>query len=438
MIRTCVCYSLIKRTSLYGLIMSIFCAFPAMAQDFRGQSYQDVSRTETVTERVHPDYATLGMHHGSFVLNPSVALDTAYNSNIFAISNNKTDDWVTVVEPALRLQNLPTTRHNFRADLSLRQGIYASNSSENYTDYSAGVASRLNARDTVWFDGGFTFNHIHEDRTSPNVAQTTAEPLEYDHTYASVMGTYKPGLMRASFGGTWDNYQFDNTAQTGGGQVIQNDRDRDEYRLHGEVAYEFRPQYEVFLSAGVNTIKYKRNEFVVGPNTYTGNNRDSDGFDVLGGVRFDITSMIRADLGVGYLAQSYNQTGLSDIDGFNLHGDLAWNVTPLTTLNLGFDRTVQETVSTGSSGYLETALNIGVDHELKRNIIVSVGAQYASQDYEGTNRQDDVLGFTTRGTYKMNRNMNWVLEYFYDQRDSNQTASDFDRNIIMLRAKFKL
>ncbi len=401
----------------------------AWAQDFTFDQ-------QPVIERSHQGYHAPGLQYGVFKIQPRFDIGVSYNDNIYA-TPQKESDWITSLRPQIAIKTEQKSFYDVALNLSANQAIYKDNRSENYTDYTIDLASRIYANKSLWFDSDFVFEHLHEDRNDPNAVQITTQPLTYDRHHASLIGYYQYRKTRLGLGASWQQYRFDNSTSPAAMPVIQNDRDRNEYGIHGEVVYEMSPHYEAFVEASINQINYQRNDFVSGSNTYSGDNRDSTGYEILSGMRFDITSLVRADIGLGYLAQNYSQTGLTDINGLNLQAKFLWNVTPLTDLTLQLNRNVQETVSAGSSGYIETALQGVVDHELKRHIILSTGFDYAVQDYQGISQNDKRTNFFARGTYKMNQNLAWVLEYIYDKRDSNQTGLDFDRNIIMLRAVIK-
>ncbi|MGB6231051.1 MAG: hypothetical protein WBF53_13100, partial [Litorimonas sp.] len=77
---------MLNRILLTTALVSI--SLPAAAQ-FRGDAYYTLDRTETVTERIQPDFAPRGYNTGGFVLFPSVTVDQVYDDNILAADTNE-------------------------------------------------------------------------------------------------------------------------------------------------------------------------------------------------------------------------------------------------------------------------------------------------------------------------------------------------------------
>mgnify|MGYP003673920477 FL=1 len=118
--------------------------------------------------------------------------------------------------------------------------------------------------------------------------------------------------------------------------------------------------------------------------------------------------------------------------------DLTWNVTPLTTVIGGFTREVSETTLAAASGTLKTEYKVSVDHELLRNLILSARAAMSTEEFEGIAREDDYLNAGIGAKYMLNRNFSLVLDYDYEERDSNVAGSDYETNKILLRLRAQL
>jgi uncharacterized protein (PEP-CTERM system associated) len=85
-----------------------------------------------------------------------------------------------------------------------------------------------------------------------------------------------------------------------------------------------------------------------------------------------------------------------------------------------------------------TGVGARVDHELRRNIILGADATYEMGEFEGTSREDDTLALGADITYLVNRNLRLVLDYDYDQRDSNAPGADFTTNSVILSLRTSL
>ena len=151
---------------------------------------------------------------------------------------------------------------------------------------------------------------------------------------------------------------------------------------------------------------------------------------------FDLTGKTMGELYVGSLERNYSNPALTDYSGATFGGKVTWNATPLTTVTAGIDRDVEETTRAGSSSYLATTYKAGVEHAIRRNILLGANAGFTTNEYEGTaavQRDDEIASAGVGATYLINRHLKATAGYTYTQRDSNIANSDYDRNRVMLR-----
>src|SRR5690606_20796397 len=156
-------------------------------------------------------------------------------------------------------------------------------------------------------------------------------------------------------------------------------------------------------------------------------NRNSEGFELTVGTSIDISGKSKGEVFVGYLKQEYESSDLENIQSPTFGANILWNVTQLTSLIVGVTRSVEETVISGSSGYLGTGYEVIIEHELLRSFIARAGFSFNTNDYQGgTNvvRKDDIGLVKIETKYLINRNLSLRLGYQYERRDSNLVNQD--------------
>jgi hypothetical protein len=222
-----------------------------------------------------------------------------------------------------------------------------------------------------------------------------------------------------------------------------NTRDRWEYMPSIRLGYEIQSEYEAFVKFSYKQADYDTWTYANGvPTPGTAYNRNSTGYNVLGGLAFDLTDLITGDMSIGYLQRTYTDTQLSEISGVNGFVNLKWRPTALTTVVGRVSRDINETTQNGVSGVLATGASLGVEHELMRNVILSAGGNYSNLDYQGfvpstitadnTNRIDNIYGGTVGAKYLLNRNFSTNLAYTYANRDTNYLYNNYQVNQVML------
>jgi len=121
---------------------------------------------------------------------------------------------------------------------------------------------------------------------------------------------------------------------------------------------------------------------------------------------------------------------------------LTWQPTLLTTVKLSAAAEVLETTVAFegdiASSNFQKRLGIDVTHELRRNIFLNAGAGYFRDDFEGTDRSDDVFRAQAGVTYLLNRNFGITGGYEFSTRSSDQESDEFTRNIFRLGVTARL
>ncbi len=392
-----------------------------------------------VQDRDRPAFQAVGVRLGSFLVYPAVDLSVVFDDNLFA-DDTDTDDFFFRVSPELLVEsNFPRHALNFQADLN--NDTYFDESSEDRTEYGLRSTGRLDITEGMSFRGDVSFEDRREDRGSADAVGEAADPVEFTRFQGTGELSYRPGRGRVSVGGTYQVLDFDDVALIGGGEQNNDDRDRDVYSVFGRVGYEVSPGYEVFALGLYGQTDY---DDALDDN---GVNRDSDLYTIEGGTRFELTNVVAGEVSAGYTEEDFDDPTLVTVDGIAVNADIEWYVTRLTTILLGASRRVQETTITGddgtgtivpASGFINTVIDVGVDHELMRNVILSAGFRYDNRDYDGIVREDDQYEADVRAIYLLNRNLSLAAEYRFERRDSSESAEDFSRNVVGLTLRAQL
>jgi len=394
-------------------------------------------RTERVDDRTANEaaaYAPLGIKVGSFLLFPTLEADEQLNDNIYATSaaTGRTASFVQLLKPSLVLRS-QWSAHQLDFFARGDFGFYSADSSQNFQDASVGANGRIDIqRDLNVYGGGF-FAHGHEALGTPNtVAGTTFQPSFYNQVQANA-GYYQAfGHLNVRFDGRVDNYSYTNNGQGPAQGVVPNsDRDRTEFRESLRLGYEFSPGYQVWTRGGLNQRTY-----ATVPDAF-GQNRNSNGWEVLGGVTVDLGGITSLEAFVGYLQQNYVSGQFSNVStpSFGLTG--YWNPNRNLWVKPFVRRTVDDSSLANAASYLNTAFGLDVTYDLRPNVHIEGHGDYSIIDYSaissGNGRYDQYYNFRIGLLYQPMRNFFVGPQYQFVHRTSNQFNSDYDQNIFMLR-----
>lgn len=395
----------------------LFSAGGASAQ----QAATDEERNIGVLERPRPEYEAIGIRAGAFKIFPKLTLSGLHDSNVYATEVNEEADIIIGAIPEISVVS-DWPRHAVELHGRAIISRYLENSAENSEDYVVGGSGRLDVLRSTTLRGGAEYSDLTEPRTVTNTVRGVRSPIEYDLTRAFVEGEHNFVNVGVLAGLEFRRYDYQNGTNFLNQRVSQDDRDRETLDASVRVGYNVSPDTSLFVRVAANDRDYRlRPPFVPFE-------RDSSGYQVTAGSIFQITQLIRGDVQVGYLHQDYESPFFSDVNGLALRADVDWYVTQLTNVGFGLTRTVEEAADPRASSYVSTAGSVQVDHELRRNIILTALLRYEDDEYRGIDRRDEIWGATISGTYLMNRRVGVTAGYGFLQQDSRgvDRVNDFD------------
>ena len=383
---------------------------------------QEPARNQSVFQRSRPDYDPLGVHAGAFRIFPRAEIGEAYNDNIFAVKNNEDSDFITLLRPQVRAES-DWGRHALALQAGAENGRYLDHTHENYLDGYVSADSRLDVVYGTFIRSGLGWQHLHEDRGSPDDVQGE-EPTEYELYSANLGISRARGLISASLDGRVDRWNWHNV-NAPGGHIDQNQRDRNQYLLVGQLGYEYLPNTSAFIRLTGRLRDYDGSD--------AGVDRDSEGYAAALGTQLNFTGKTSGEVFLGYQHTSYNDSSLDSYSSPSGGLDLLWNVTGLTSVRAFATGAIEETTSSGASSYIAIRFGSSIEHELLRNLLVGGAFTIGRDDYEGISRTDDVYiaGLTAR--YLINRNFYAGAELTHRTRTSDGSNDEFSQNVILLR-----
>jgi hypothetical protein len=410
-----------------GLVATTALCVPTLVA---AQSGAEPDPNVTVQDRRRPDYDPLGIRAGSYFIYPSLTVEGAYDSNVFADEDDEKDDFFATISPRVDAQS-NFSRHALNFTIGAEGGAYNDYTSNNYFDFFSAADGRLDITRNDILSGALNLSRLHEDRESPDAAGAGEDVTKYWQGVARL--NYRRNFNRifALVGGdiTRFDYQDNN-------DINEDDRDRNQYRSRLRLGYTISERLAGFVEGTYDIRRYDQT-----PND-DGVDRDSEGYSARGGVEIDITGILFGELAAGYTHREYNDDDLDTVNGVGGGGTLTWNVTPLTSIIFEAEGEIQETTvvfeGDEASANFEKRVGIDVTHELLRNVLLNANAAYIRDDFEGTSRSDDTFQAGAGVSYLINRNLSLDATYRYSTRNSDADTAEYDRNIVRLGVTARL
>jgi hypothetical protein len=414
-----------RRLTKTALLCSLcFASVPAF-----GQAQNDFARDRDlgVMDRPRPEYDALGIPVSTFLMYPRLNVITGYNDNLFATETNSQGSVFAQIQPSVSLRS-QWSQHEL--DLTTHASInrFFDHDSENTEDYGAQLFGRLDVLASTKLNGGVSYDLETEPREAETATRNTIAPVQYGLWTAQASGSRQFNRLQVSLSGTWDSYNYINGVDGNGNVVDEHFRNVQDMGETLRADYALSPDTALFVSGNLNQHMYSVQPPLV-PNNF-----NSHGYEVLGGVNFQVTSLMTGEVGIGYFQQDFPHVLNQDLGGFALHGTLQWFPTELTTVTLKVNRLVQDSAIQFSSGYVDTGGLLEVDHELRYNVILSGLFSYNHDSYQGLDRTDERWTAGIGAKYLFTREVGVGLNFNHDSQVSSGVDRfiNFDINRVML------
>jgi hypothetical protein len=360
-------------------------------------------RNVSVAERPKPEYESLPVRVGAFLVAPSVDGAVTYDDNIYASAAKGAADGIVTIAPSFSLAS-DWPRNQISGFAKLAQSLYLDHSGEDTTNYAVGLAGRLDARRDLGVAGGLGLERDTEPRTSEASPAGAIHPVQYELAAGWIESAKTFDRLRLTARGSIQDYAFDNAQTPGGGAIDQHDQDRTESVAAGLAEYVYSPELSFLTNLTANRRQYRD----AAPGEAS---RTSSGYEATVGASFDLARLARGEIRVGYLDQAYENPAFKRVNGAALQGKVEYFPTPITTVTATASRSVQDSGIEGVSGYIAETAGVQIDHELLRNLVLSAHLTYADNHYPAYSRKDDIQTAWANASYLMNRVVSLALKY---------------------------
>lgn len=383
-----------------------------------------------VRERPHPDFDPIGYRAGAVFFYPKLLAEARFDSNIYASPANAQSDWALVLSPQLTVKygkgtpgaQFSPSRFSYQLDLGTDIYRFREFTGENRVDARARLATNWEISHDLQLDTAFEAARKHVERGDSSSPSNAASPVPYNDLRGEATLTKTLGRFGVAMNAGVRNLTYENVDAFDGTVLNQSAQDGTILSTYIKPFYEFSPGYRAFVRLKGNWREYDA----------TGTqNRNSQGYEVRGGLDFVVTPLISGSVEAGYLSQSYDNPLIQPVDGASFKGELVWLATALVTVKAAAERSIAETLTPGFGPRLDTAFGGEIDYELLRNVVIYGVAKFKQEDFQDTPRKDDVTRLSAGIDYAMNRHLRVGARYDYVSRDSSIPTFSFDKHVVM-------
>lgn len=422
-----------------GAILSILAGCAALTPGFaRAQSMGpllgveipfDINRGHnvSVTERDKPELAPQGVPFGALRLYPSLTVGGAYSSNVYGATNGKIDDVALLASPAIELRS-DWSRHSLRIRASGDFRRFANQTIRNEDGYIVSTEGTVDIVGESQLYGFASIQRAYEAQYSGSFPSNSASTVPVTRITGIMRGTFAINRFRLIANLDVNDLNYSDNEALNGAVLDEDYRDRSVIRASARGEYALSPDAAAFIQGSYSDSSY-RHALVGQPQ------RDSREARVLAGFTFDLTDLVRAAIGVGYVHRDYQSSFYPSLSDVAVDARIEYFLTPITTITLGGRRAIEDSIVGPSPGYVATTANAQVDHELLRNLILTLRGGYERDSFKNITRRDRQFRIGGGANYTLFRNL--VLEPGVEYIDRNSTGAFQGQSFNEFQAKVK-
>lgn len=351
-----------------------------------------------VLDRPQPEFDQEPIRLGAFLVEPSLTAAVGTDSNVFASENNKQSDVIGQIGASVRART-DWNNHEVGLAVSGRQNEYFDLGNESNFEFRSRLNGRLDVTRELSLTGVAYFDDRTEARTEISNSITNQAPIEFNRAGGIAGVNYVNDRIKVSVAADVSDWNYEDGTNEDGLEADQDFRDHTRLVGTARASYAVSPNVAVYGQGEIEDRSYDN------PTTFGGATfeRDSQGYSVLAGVDFELNSLIRGDIGVGYFQEDREDAALEDIDGLSVEGNVSWFPSELTTVSLRAARSTQDQGFVQAPSAVVSSFGARIDHELLRNVVLSAYGSFENANFDTIDREDDTLDLAAEGTWKLNK-----------------------------------
>ncbi len=401
-----------------GAVLAI--ASPARAQTAAsayfptGIAGYDQDLGVTVLSRIRTGYEEQGIQFGSFVVRPDLDQSIFDNTNVNGTPGVNTGSWGSETAGSLSAQS-DWDRDSLDASVGFDHDQYFALPNESFTNWNVGLGGGYTIGDSQLLA---SYSHLAVNQLGTTIGFQRSETPALDTTDTGELSyTFNFGRFAVTPSLDLSAYRF-GAITANGIQESQSDLNRN------VVAGGIVTRYALTGAAGLLFVARGTGSNYINPQPGQPSNNSASGM-VLAGIDYQAESLWRYSLLVGVEYTDFAAAQYGSETAPIISAQLVYTPTGVLTITGSATRSIQDTDTTASAGYVLSQANLVIDYELLRNVLLEgrAGFQYASYIQGGTQNEETVGAGVT---WLLNQNVRLSLNDDY----TNQGAPGGETDLV--------
>ncbi|WP_158745773.1 outer membrane beta-barrel protein [Acidisphaera sp. L21] len=377
----------------------------------------------TVLSRPRPDYDPPGVRAGSFVMHAQGGESVGFDSDPRATPGQAGSAYFSTQGIASIASDW--SRNSVAASVSVQDQRYLQLPHLSRTDDTVSLGGRydVGTADHLVLSATHSDLHILPTGLDAVAGRQDTVPFQVNGGTAS----YLLNLSRLTLEpfATLNDYVFSASRISG---VSQSNSYLDNATVTEGVTarYEFSPLHHAVLVVRGTQSNYSHQLSGVAK-------RDSSGVSVLGGLDYVADGLWRYRALVGYQERNYVSSTYKSQAAPIVEADVIWSPSRLTTVEATANRRIVDSTDPLTPSYTDTTLQLQVQHELQRNLLLSARVGYEQASYDSNGGQQTIYNGGVTATWLLNQNQNQKVSASFDHlKSSSRTRSSYTDDQVLL------
>jgi hypothetical protein len=372
-------------------------------------------------------YAPLGISAGGLILYPSIALGIGGTTNASGSAGGTAGGFWSVT-PVLDIRsNWDTNSASLLVQGSYRD--YFNDVAFAEPTGSADGSVHLDLADQWSLDLGAGANYAEQSLSDPNYPAGADKPPGVIGLNGSAALNGNFGRVKLTLAGGIERTIYEN-ATSGGVPVDQSDRTNTLYSGRVRLGYEVNPTLTPFVETEIGRRLYDK------PIDDESIRRAGTSYAVRAGVEINRDPLLKGEIAVGAVRETFDDPSLSDLQALTLDGSLTWSPRRLLTVTLAGNTGLSPTTNTASSGSVLYSGSLDVAYAWRRNATFDWISSVTNEDYQGTGEVDTTYRTGLSATWKLNREMQLVASYAHEWLVSSDPSLPYQSDTVQAELKF--
>ena len=364
---------------------------------------------------------------GGLAVTPTLMVSEAYDDNVFNAPGKEVDSMVTSLAPSLMISAQDGFNfYQLKYDV-LSERVHSSDE-DSHTDHdvSAQVHLEFNSRHRLDLGASYVKQTARRDTTNRLFDETGNKSESVDVGAKYGFGA-ESATAQIELGLNYGQLRYDNNFNSGS---LTREKERD--TASADITFYYRVGPKTRLLA--ETI-YTDYDYESSTSTLSG---DSTIYRV--GVEWKATAKTTGRISVGKEKKNFDTGPGSDVSKPSWAASISWQPRTYSTFTVSSYRLIEEGSSTET--FIETtATELTWDHDWTARLGSHFSYGFINQEYSGlsnSGRDDDIDTLSAGLNYQMLRWLNVGLYYKYNNTDSNDSNSEYERNVFGINATMTL